>query len=61
MQDILKEAYKRALQTIKDLNIENEKQYRRVVDQYMLLNTTSLKFMTQKKNFSDIIEVTKEV
>lgn len=57
----MKEAYLKSLQMIKTLNIKNEKDYNKLVKTYLILNFQSLKYITQKKNFKDIVKIAEEV
>lgn len=57
----MKEAYEESLQMIKALNIKNEKEYNRLVQNYLILNAESLKYISQTRDFNKIIELAKEV
>lgn len=57
----MKEAYIKSLQMIKELNIKNEKEYNRLVQNYLILNTESLKYISQTRRFKKIIKLAKEV
>lgn len=61
MQEVLKEAYQKSLRIINDLNIQDEKQYKKIVKEYLILNIVSLRFMSQRNSFKDIITIAKEV
>lgn len=45
-----------SLQVIKYLYIRNEKEYNSLVKEQELLSSESLKYITQKRNFKDIIK-----
>ena len=57
----MKEAYLRSLQMIKILNIKNRNEYNRYKNYYLVLNIDSLKYISDKRNFNDIIRIAKEV
>ena len=57
----MKEAYLRSLQMIKILNIKNRNEYNRYKKYYLVLNIDSLKYISDKRNFNDIIRIAKEV
>ena len=57
----MKEAYLQSLQMIKILNIKNRKEYNKYKNYYLILNIDSLKYISGKRNFNDIIRIAKEV
>ena len=57
----MKEAYMKSLQMIKQLNVKNEKEYNRLVQNYLILNTESLKYISRTRRFKKIIKLAKEV
>lgn len=57
----IKETYRKSLQMIKMLNIKNEKEYNKLLHNYLILNAESLKYISQTKNFKEIIKLAKEV
>ena len=57
----MKEAYLKSLHMIKELNIRNEKEYNKLLHNYLLLNIESLKYISQTKSFKKIIKIAKEV
>lgn len=57
----MKEAYYNSLQMIKVLNIKNEKEYTKIAQNYLILSTESLKYISQTKNFRKVIKLAKEV
>ena len=57
----MREAYLRSLQMIKILNIKNRNEYNRYKNYYLVLNIDSLKYISGKRNFDDIIRIAKEV
>ena len=54
-------AYKESLRMIKVLNVKNEKEYNRLVQNYLILNTESLKYISRTRRFKKIIKQAKEV
>ena len=57
----MKEAYLKSLQMIKALNIQDEKEYNKLLHNYLILNTESLKYISQTRSFKKIIKLAKEV
>lgn len=57
----MKEAYLKSLQMIKELKIKNEKEYNKLLHSYILLNSESLKYISQTRSFKKIIKLAKEV
>ncbi|MCI8411916.1 MAG: hypothetical protein HFJ40_05750 [Clostridia bacterium] len=57
----MKEAYIKSLQMIKLLNIKDEREYVKVVKDYLILNVESLKYISRTKKFKKIIELAEEV
>lgn len=57
----MEQAYLRSLQMIKILNIKNRNEYNRYKKYYLVLNIDSLKYISGKRNFNDIIKIAKEV
>lgn len=57
----MREAYLRSLQMIKILNIKNRNEYNRYKKYYLVLNIDSLKYISDKRNFNDIIKIAKGV
>lgn len=57
----MKEMYIKSLQMIKELNIKTEKEYTRLLNNYLLLNSESLKYISQTRRFKKIIDIAKEV
>ncbi len=50
----MKSAYEKSLQMIKELNVKNKKEYRKLVRNYLILNFESLKYMSQTRSFRKI-------
>lgn len=59
--DLMKEAYLKSLHIIRQLNIKTEVEYRELLHDYLILNTESLKYITRKKKFKDIVKLAEEV
>lgn len=57
----MQEAYIRFQQMIKVLNIKNRNEYNKYKNYYLVLNIDSLKYISGKRNFNDIIRIDKEV
>ena len=57
----MKENYYKSLQMIKLLKIKTKREYERLLDNYIILNVESLKYIAQKSNFKEIIKLAKEV
>ena len=57
----MKEAYLKSLQMIKILNIKNRNEYNRYKKYYLVLSIDSLKYISDKRNFKDIIRIAKGV
>jgi len=57
----MEELYNKSLQMIKILKIRNKKQYNRAKNYYLVLNIESLKHITGKRDFQEIIKIAKEV
>ena len=55
----MKTAYEKSLQMIKELNIKNKKEYRKLVRNYLILNFESLKYISQTKSFRKIRKLAK--
>lgn len=57
----MKEMYIKSLQMIKELNVKNKKEYRKLVRNYLILNYESLKYISQTKSFRKIRKLAKNV
>lgn len=57
----MKSAYQRSLQMIKELNIKNQKEYIKLVQNYRILNLESLKYICQTKRFRKIRKLAKSM
>ncbi len=55
----MKEYYLKSLQMIKELNIKNEKEYNKIVKDYLVLSSESMKYISGTRRFSKIIKLAK--
>lgn len=55
----MKEYYLKSLQMIKELNIKNEKEYNKIVKDYLVLSAESMKYISGTRRFSKIIKLAK--
>lgn len=51
----------KSLQMIKIFNIKNQEEYRCLLEHYLILSTESLKYISQKRTFKEIIELAREI
>ena len=56
----MKEMYLKSLQMIRTLNIENEMQYNKLVKDYLILTSESLKYISQTRRFKKIIKIARK-
>ena len=57
----MKEEYQKSLRMIKLLKIKTKREYERLLDNYLILNVESLKYIAETRNFKDIIKLSREV
>lgn len=57
----MQEYYLKSLQMIKNLNIKTEEEYNKLLKNYKMLSSESLKYISQTRNFNRIIELAEEV
>lgn len=57
----MQENYLKSLQMIKMLKIKTRKEYNKLLNDYLLLSVESLKYISQKDNFRQIVRQAKEV
>ena len=57
----MKQAYLKSLQMIKRLDLKNEKQYNGLLKNYLILNSESLKYISQTKSFRKIKKLANKV
>ena len=55
----MKEYYLKSLQMIKELDIKNEKEYNKIVKDYLILSTESMKYISGTRRFRKIIKLAK--
>lgn len=57
----MQENYLKSLRMIKILKIKTRKEYNKLLNDYLLLSVESLKYISQKDNFRQIVRQAKEV
>ncbi len=57
----MQENYLKSLQMIKVLKIKTRREYIKLLNDYLLLSVESLKYISQKDNFRQIVRQAKEV
>lgn len=57
----MKEMYIKSLQMIKVLNIKKEKDYNKLLHNYLILSSESLKYISGTRRFRKIIKLAREV
>ena len=57
----MKENYLKSLLMIKILKIKNESEYNKLLKDYLILSSESLKYISQTRDFKDIIKLAREV
>ena len=57
----MKSVYEKSLQTIKELDIKNEKEYNNLVNAYLILNLESIKYISQTRSFRKIRKMAKNM
>ncbi|MBR6688815.1 MAG: hypothetical protein IKL68_02230 [Clostridia bacterium] len=55
----MKKAYEKSLQMIKELNIKSEKEYNKIMKDYLILSAESLKYISRTRRFRKIIKLAK--
>lgn len=55
----MKEFYTKSLQMIKELNIKKEKEYNKIVKDYLILSAESMKYISGTRRFRKIIKLAK--
>ena len=56
----MKELYKKSLRMIKYGNIKTVKQYNRMTECYQILNLYTLKYISGKNNFREIVKLSQK-
>lgn len=57
----MQELFIKSLQMIKVLDIKKQSEYERIITYFLVLSPESLKYISQKDTFAEIIEMTKYV
>ena len=58
---MFKEAYTKSLQMINLYNIKDEIDYNKLAKEHLLLNSESMKYISQKEDFTEVIQLSKAV
>ena len=58
---LLKNEFIKSLQMIKILKIENQEQYENLQKDFLVLSLDSLKYISQKRSFKDIVKIANEI
>lgn len=57
----MKNEFIKSLQMIKILEIKNQEQYKKLSKDFLVLSLDSLKYISQKDNFIEIIKMANEI
>jgi len=57
----MKNQFIKSLKMIKVLEITNQEQYENLLNDFLILSLDSLKYISQKNSFKEIIEMAKEI
>ena len=57
----MKNEFIKSLQMIKILEIKNQEQYKNLSKDFLVLSLDSLKYMSQKNSFKEIIKMANEI
>lgn len=57
----MKELYKKSLQMIKYGNIKSVKQYNRMTECFLIMNLYTLKYISGKNNFREIVKLSQKI
>lgn len=57
----MKNEFIKSLQMIKILKIENQEQYENLQKDFLILSLDSLKYISQKSSFKDIVKIANEI
>ena len=58
---LMKNEFIKSLQMIKILKIENQEQYENLQKDFLILSLDSLKYISQKRSFKDIVKIANEI
>lgn len=57
----MKNEFLKSLQMIKILNIKNQEQYKVLTKEFLVLSLDSLKYISQKKTFQEIVKMAENI
>ena len=57
----MKNEFIKSLQMIKILKIKNQEQYKNLARDFLVLSLDSLKYISQKKDFKEIVKMANEI
>jgi len=57
----MKNEFYKSLQMIKVLKIKNQDQYKNISKDFLVLSLDSLKYISQKKDFKEIVKMANEI
>ncbi len=57
----MKEIYQKSLLMIKNLDIKCEGDYNLILNDYLILTSESLKYISQTRSFKEIIKIANEI
>ncbi len=57
----MKETYQKSLRMIKVLDIKSEKEYNKLLKDYLILSSESLKYISRTRKFKKIVKLAEEV
>ena len=57
----MKNEFIKSLQMIKILKIKNQDQYKNISKDFLVLSLDSLKYISQKKDFKEIIKIANDI
>ena len=58
---LMKNEFIKSLQMIKILKIKNQNQYKSISKDFLVLSLDSLKYISQKKDFKEIVKMANEI
>ena len=61
MEFFMKNEFIKSLQMIKILKIKNQEQYENLQKDFLVLSLDSLKYISQKNSFKDIVKIANEI
>ena len=57
----MKNEFIKSLQMIKILKIKNQEEYKNLLKDFLVLSLDSLKYISQKKDFKEIVKMANEI